>query len=122
MSNLAISTTEQENLTIFLLTGSADLIETGQLDRHLQEAFVQGKYKLVMDLSELDFTSSLGLGSLIRAHTRCREHGGQLTLVNPQPRVLRIFKTTRLTELFQIYPSVEKAVAGMQTKRMKDEA
>jgi anti-sigma B factor antagonist len=114
MSKLAISTTEQENATIFLLDGSADLIETGLLDKHLQEVFAQGKYMLVIDLSELDFMSSLGLGSLIRAHTRCRDNQGQLSLVNPQPRILRIFKTTRLTELFEMYPSVEDAVQSMQ--------
>ena len=120
MSKLAISTTEQENTTIFLLNGSADLTEAGILDKHLQEVFAQGKYKLVMDLSGLDFTSSLGLSSLIRAHTRCRDNEGQLSLVNPQPKVLRVFKTTRLTELFAIYQSVEDAVAAMQKKRMEE--
>jgi len=117
MSKLSISTTEQENTTIFLLEGSADLTESGILDKHLQEIFAQGKYKLVMDLSGLDFTSSLGLSSLIRAHTRCRNNEGQLSLVNPQPKVLRVFKTTRLTELFTIYASVEEAVAAMATEK-----
>lgn len=113
MSKLAISRTEQENTTIFQLSGSADLTEAGILDTHLQEAFAQGRYRLVMDLSDLEFTSSLGLSSLIRAHTRCRNNEGQLLLVNPQPKVLRVFKTTRLTELFSIYPSVEEAIASM---------
>ncbi len=113
MSKLAIATTEQENATIFQLSGSADLTEAGLLDKRLQEVFAQGKYKVIMDLSGLDFTSSLGLSSLIRAHTRCRAHEGQLSLVNPQPKVLRVFKTTRLTELFDIYPSVEEAIAAM---------
>ena len=121
MSKLVISTTEQENTTIFQLSGSANLTETGILDKHLQDVFAQGKYKLVMDLSGLDFTSSLGLSSLIRAYTRCRDNEGQLSLVNPQPKVLRVFKTTRLTELFAIYPSVEEAIAAMQKKRMREE-
>jgi anti-sigma B factor antagonist len=116
MSNLAISTTEHENTTIFQLNGSANLVEVGLLDKHLQSVFADGKYRLVIDLSDLTFTSSLGLGSLIRAHTRCRENEGQLTLVNPQPKVLRIFKTTRLTHLFAIYPSVEEAMEAMQER------
>ena len=118
MSNLAISTTEQEDTTIFQLKGSADLIEAGVLDKHLQSVFAEGKYRLVIDLTDLSFTSSLGLGSLIRAHTRCRENQGRLTLVNPQPKVMRIFKTTRLTHLFAIYPSVEEAMNAMRQGEM----
>lgn len=114
MSKLAISTIERENAVVFQLHGSADLTEAGILDKHLQEVFAQGKYHLIMDLSELEFTSSLGLSSLIRAHTRCQNNQGQLTLVNPQPKVLRVFKTTHLTELFSIHSSVEEAIAAME--------
>ncbi len=113
MNKLAISTNERDEATIITLSGSAALGEASVLERHLQAVFSQGRYKLVIDLSGLDFTSSLGLGSLIRAHTRCREHAGFLFLVNPQPRVMKVFKTTHLDELFHIYAKVEEAIAAM---------
>ena len=114
MSKLEIQISEGERATIMSLSGSADMGEAEQLDARLEKTFSQGKYNLVIDLSLLEFTSSMGLGSLIRAHTRCREENGRMNLVNPQPSVMKVIQTTHLNELFNIYGTLEEAVENIK--------
>ena len=109
MSNLDISITKDDQVTIIRLCGSADMQEANMLNQHLEKVFEEKCYTLVIDLSELKFTSSMGLGSLIMAHTTCRENMGRLAVVNPQPAVLKIFQTTRLDQLFTIFKSIKEA-------------
>jgi len=110
MNGLEIKVSEQKKATIVSLAGSADMREAEVLDTQLEKEFSLGRYNLVMDLSKLEFMSSMGLGSLIRAHIRCRAKKGRLSLVNPQPAVLKVIQTTRLNELFNIYGTLEEAL------------
>ncbi len=109
MSNLDISITKDDQVTIIRLCGSADMQEANMLNQHLEKVFEEKCYTLIIDLSELKFTSSMGLGSLITAHTTCKENMGRLAVVNPQPAVLKIFQTMRLDQLFTIFESLEQA-------------
>lgn len=113
--------TEGEPATIIRLSGSADMQETDVLTQYLDKIFSQKRYHLVIDLSGLQFTSSMGLGNLIRAHTRCRDHQGRLALVNPQPAVGRILQITRLDRLFDIYNTVEEAMQAIGAQRQADD-
>ena len=82
MSKLDITTTAEEKAVIVKLSGSADMQEAVALNTHLEKVLEEGNYNLVIDLSDLQFTSSMGLGSLIQTHTVCRTHQGRLALVN----------------------------------------
>ena len=110
MSGLEIRTSESKRTTVIELSGSVDMREAKALNSHLEKIFSQEKYHLVMDLSGLKFTGSMGLGTFIQTHTKCREHEGRLALVNPQPAVMKVFRTTRLDKLFNIYSTVEDAI------------
>ena len=110
MSGLDIRTSETKGATLIKLSGSADMREAMVLNRHLEGIFSQEKYHLVIDLSGLHFTASMGLGILIQTHTKCRDHQGRLAMVNPQPAVMKVFRTMRLDQLFNIYHTVEEAM------------
>jgi anti-sigma B factor antagonist len=112
MNRLEILVSEREDTIVLSLSGSADMGEAELLNQHLEKEFSQGRYKMVIDLSDLEFTSSMGLGSLIRAHTKCRQEKGRLSLVNPQPAVMKVIQTTHLNELFNIYQTLDEAMQG----------
>ncbi len=113
---LEISVVERDNVAVVKLKGSADISETTMLESRLAGIFASGRNRIVMDLSGLEFTSSVGLGSLIRTHIRCRDSGGGMALVNPRAAVMRVFKTTRLNELFELYGSVNEALEEIKVK------
>ena len=77
----------------------------------LNELIDAGDIRLVIDLTDMDFIASMGLGVFVRTYTRLREAGGFLRLAGPRPLILQIIKTTALDRLLLIYDSLEKALA-----------
>jgi anti-anti-sigma factor len=111
--NLDLTLAERGQAAVVTLVGSADMAEANELAALLDAAIEKGSVQLVLDLSGLEFTSSMGLGVLIRAQNRCGRQGGQIRFVQPQDAVLRVLKTTRLDQLFPIDPTVERALKNM---------
>jgi len=72
------------------------------------------KINLVLDFSAVKFLSSAVLGLLIRVSKKVYERDGQLRLCNISPRIYEIFKITRLTKIFDIYPDRASAVASLE--------
>jgi len=71
------------------------------------------RVNLVLDFCNVQFLSSAVLGLLIRISKKVYEREGQLRLCNINPKIYEIFKITRLTKIFEIYPDVESAVDGL---------
>jgi serine/threonine-protein kinase RsbW len=111
--NLDLTLAERGQAAVITLIGSADMAEANELAALLDQAIEKGAVQLVLDLSRLEFTSSMGLGVLIRAQNRCGSHGGQIRFVQPQDAVLRVLKTTRLDQLFPIDATVEKSLESI---------
>jgi len=63
----------------------------------------------VVDLLGVTFLDSTALGVLVGALKRCREAGGDLRLVIAEPRILKVFEITGLTEVFTITPTIDEA-------------
>ena len=57
-------------------------------------------------------TCRSGLGALINAHAKARQAQGRLSIAGPSPMVMRLLETTRLTNLFEVFPSVDEALEG----------
>ena len=77
----------------------------------------KGSYQLVVNLDEVGFLDSTGLGVLVGGLRRVRAHDGSLDLVCTQQRILKILKITGLTEVFGIYQTVDRAIAAAKGRR-----
>ena len=71
-----------------------------------------GRYHLVIDMEDVEFLDSTGLGVLVGGLKRVRAHDGSLRLVCTQERILKIFRITGLTKVFPIHATVAEAVAA----------
>ncbi len=80
----------------------------GQLDRVAGEAAGQ---HLVLDLTDVEFITSVGLGKLIGLNGRLRNRGGRLTLRNPSPMVREILAITCLDQVIAVEPSAGESAA-----------
>jgi anti-sigma B factor antagonist len=90
--------------------GEIDLATSPALRTRLQDAI--GAHRLVIvDLSDVTFIDSTGLGVLIGGLRRVNEAGGELRIVVADPRVLKIFEITGLTGLFSIHSSLAEATS-----------
>ena len=77
--------------------GTIDVFRTAIID-----VSVAGVTRVVLDLGELDFIDSTGLGGLVGALKRFRDLDGDLALANVRPRVAKLLELTGLDKAFTI--------------------
>ena len=90
---------EDAKLTV-AVAGSLDTLTSPKLAKELEPALV-GVSELVMDLKDLEYTSSAGLRVLMGA-AQVMAKQGEMTVTNVQDEVMKIFKLTHFTDIFRI--------------------
>ena len=80
------------------------------LAEHLQAAIGEGRTRIVLDFSDVEFIDSTGLSVLLNALRRLSRVGGALSLVCTNPTVLRLFEITRLDATFDIVATRDEAL------------
>ena len=98
--------------TVVRCVGEIDIATVPYLRDHLQRVQIDGPAHLVLDLDQVTFIDSIGLGALIGAHKRARVLQGSLTLVCTSRPVLRVLSATALDRVFRVVASLDEAVAS----------
>ncbi|NUK02443.1 STAS domain-containing protein [Streptomyces lunaelactis] len=100
--------------------GSSEIVKpAGELDHHtadllrapLDEALEQGRVRLVIDCSQLEFCDSTGLNVLLGARLKAEAAGGGVHLAGMLPVVARVFEITGAEAVFTVHDSVEAALS-----------
>jgi anti-sigma B factor antagonist len=84
--------------------------ELGQEMFRLVEA--DGRERLLLDFSAVDFLSSAALGKLITLDKKMKAHGGALKLAGIRPEIYEVFAITKLNRLFDIRRDEAEALAA----------
>jgi anti-sigma B factor antagonist len=107
---LSIDVRKQDGeLVVFKLRGSFDLATSPTVRVALAEELEKGKPDLLLDLTELEFLDSTGLGALIGAHRRAVERGGSVRMIVRDGPILRLLNITGLIRVFAVFHSLEDA-------------
>ena len=107
---LKLATRDEGGWTVVDIAGEIDVYTAPTLREHLGALVAAGKYHLVLDLDQVAFLDSTGLGVLVGGLKRVRAHDGSLHLVCSQERILKVFRITGLTKVFPIHDSVPDAL------------
>lgn len=102
------------DILVMVLSGTLDASHCDYLLECLEEDILEGRKKLVLDCSGLDFISSVGLGMLVRVNSRMRKRGGDVKLAAVQGTVADLMSLVGLNRIFQIYSTVGEAVAALE--------
>jgi anti-sigma B factor antagonist len=105
-----VTTVGDDQIQLFGLGGTLDIATSPTLRAALLEAADRANHEIVVDLTQLEFLDSTGLGALIGAHKRAAEHGGSVRLVAHEGQILRLLRITGLLDVFSVYPSVDAAL------------
>ncbi|MFF7441650.1 STAS domain-containing protein [Streptomyces sp. NPDC008122] len=97
---------------VLTVAGELDMETADRLQELLAEQFGQGRCRLVLDLSALDFMDSSGLNVLIKAVNKARESDGDLYLAAPTPAVRRILEITGVMTTIPPHDAVADALAA----------
>lgn len=98
-----------------------ELRVTGSLDAHAVDAFEQAitalrdqpRCKCILDLGELGYISSAGIGALALFLQQLRRQGGDLVLLRPTPKVLKVLDLLGFTRIFTIVQDREDALRSL---------
>jgi anti-sigma B factor antagonist len=102
-----------DNSAIILdITGEVSLGESAQqLSAELAKLLGEPSVEcVVLDLENINYMDSTGLGELVGYLGRFEDSGKRLKLVKPNLTIMKLMKLTRLDEIFRIYNSEEEAL------------
>lgn len=96
----------------FNLSGRLDAIAASEATREPRRAVAEGVRLMLLDLSEVTFMSSSGLRALLLLRKELLARGGELRLASMKPQVFEVFSLTGFTQIFNIHPTREDALAA----------
>ena len=109
--SLQIVEKESSGVTILALSGRVTLgEESNQLRSHIKEMLSDGAKRLVLDLGDVSYIDSAGLGTLVAGYTSSQSQGAVMKLANLTKRFREQLNITKLVTVFDVYDSVDAAV------------
>jgi len=100
---LTIDTREVAHVTILDVRGRIVLgDELGELRDSVRDLISKGKKKIILNLAEVDYIDSSGVGELVGCFTTVRNAGGELKLLSLSQKVHDILNVTKLYTVFDI--------------------
>jgi anti-sigma B factor antagonist len=79
-----------------------------------------GDRKLLVDLTNVTYIDSGGVGSLVTAYLHTVRRGGQLKLICPNDRVCRVLKITQLTSVLDVFDNEMEALSSFDSPELRD--
>ena len=112
---MAFEKTMRGNVRIIKLNGQVTDREMSELTEYVTEVLAQNaEMQMVLDLGQVRWLNSMAFGVLTALLQRLRKAEGDLKLANAHDHVISIFVQTQLIKIFDLYDSVDEAVATFQ--------
>ena len=109
--DLTLTTRDAGGKTIVAVGGEIDVYTAPKLRDKITELVASGVYDIVIDMEEVEFLDSTGLGVLVGGLKKVRAHDGSLQLVCNQDRLLKIFRITGPAKVFVIHADADAALS-----------
>jgi anti-sigma B factor antagonist len=118
MANLDIQNREKEGITILDLKGRLAVGEPCTLLREkVDQELTDGRDKVILNLKQVDYIDSTGLGTMVICFTRLQKAGGALKLVNLNRRNIELLLLTKLSTVMQIFGDEQESVNSFFPER-----
>jgi anti-sigma B factor antagonist len=108
------STEVRDGVIVVAPTGDLASDTVSGFQEKLDELLAAGSHYFVIDMKGVGFIDSSGLGALVRLFKRVRIGEGDVRLAEVPAPVMKILDLTRLTQVFDVFPTVPDAVASLQ--------
>ena len=104
---------EVSGVTVLDLSGRVTLgEESNQLRTKIKDLLGQGKKRLVLDLGNVNYIDSAGLGTLVAGYTSSQNQGAGMKLANLTKRFHEQLNITKLVTVFEVFNSVAEAITS----------
>lgn len=110
--DLLVGNEIRDLVVVVTVAGDVDVFSAPHLRENLDRNIATGHLHLVVDLQDVTFMDSTGMGVLVNRLKLLRLHGGSVRVVCTVPRILRLFAITGLDVVLPTYETVDEAVAA----------
>ncbi|MGH9430457.1 MAG: STAS domain-containing protein [Terriglobia bacterium] len=108
---LTIEEKKMGGVTVLKISGRVSLgDESSMLRTRLKDTVASSVKQIVLDLSEVSYLDSAGLGTLVAGFTSARNQGANLKLANLTRKLHEQLQITKLVTVFEVFDSVDAAV------------
>lgn len=112
---MKITRREVQGITIIepkgkVTIGEGDILLRDEITRLLAD----DKKRLVLDLGEVSYMDSAGVGELVSVYTSVKNRGGELKLANLTKKIKDLLSITQLLTIFDAYDSVDEALGSFK--------
>jgi anti-sigma B factor antagonist len=112
MPHMKITSTQQAGICIISIVGRVDSLTSDETGKFLEDQIAQGKVRLIVDLSQVDYMSSSGLRVLMNTLKSTRQQKGDLYLAGLQENIRQLLDLAGFTSIFKIYSTLPNATAA----------
>ncbi|HZD11787.1 MAG TPA: STAS domain-containing protein [Candidatus Binatia bacterium] len=109
---LDVSVQSLKRVDVITVSGRVDSSTAPELEETLEDRMGEGRYNLVLEMSDVNYLSSAGLRTLVSALRTCKKKGGDVRIANPSERVSEVMALAGLDTLFTMYDDVTVAVGS----------
>jgi anti-sigma B factor antagonist len=78
----------------------------------VREVLKNGGKKIILNLADVNYIDSSGIGELVSTYTTVTNHGGQLKLLSLTKKIQELLAITKLLTVFQVYDNEQAAVSS----------
>lgn len=108
---MEVNAKEYKHCVLITLTGRVDSATAPQLNQVFEDLIQRGRFKIVVDMSGVEYMSSAGFRVLLSAQRACRRyHRGEVVLALVPPRVLEALDLAGFTRVFKIFDNLPDAI------------
>ena len=111
--SMKVNTRQVDGITILDLSGRITLGEGSvQLRDAVRDLLAKGSKLILLNLADVNYIDSSGIGELVSAYTTVRNQGGELKLLNLTKKVHDLLQITKLYTVFDVKDDVASAIAS----------
>lgn len=97
------------NVTVVELTGKLDVGGAPSFDKFIKGLLDKGEYKIICDMSRLEYISSAGIGVFVSSLQIARKNNGDVILSSMLPDIFQVFEILGFSKIFTIKNSMDEA-------------
>jgi anti-anti-sigma factor len=111
---------EAPRCLMLALTGYIDTYNSNFFQKRIQKAIDGGFVRLIFQCSGLNYVSSTGIGSFTTFLKAVKPQGGDLVLLDIQPKVFEVFQLLGFSQFFNIRESIEESIDFFNSGKVQD--
>ncbi|MFQ3549438.1 MAG: STAS domain-containing protein [Armatimonadota bacterium] len=117
-NDLMIDVRKDDKIAIIELAGEVDAYTSSKFKEVMIEQIESGSSHLIVNMENVEYIDSAGLGALVGGLKRASEHNGKIVVVCSKPQIKKVFEITGLERVFPIFnDEVSAKSAAEETHR-----